>query len=114
MTSSVTWLMPINHAAKAKKNPTPKSLRSEKEITKGLDEKTANAFSKAYKTLKKYKEDREKKRIKIIDFTETTTNETKIVASKRKCKAKTLSGRPCPFSASYGDYCKKHKQPDHF
>jgi len=29
---------------------------------------------------------------------------------KKKCRAKTLSGKPCPFKASCGEFCKRHTE----
>ena len=125
------WLMPnkmINIAKERKKCESgeickPKSVRpgvtsvTHTELTRGLDKKTSSAFIKAYECQKKINTNREKKRIKLIEFipfSETGGSETMSRADKLKCKAKTMTGKPCPFKASCGDFCKKHQQPDGF
>jgi len=124
------WLMPnkmINVAISRESGtppiskPTQQTVRYllEKDITNGLDEKTSNAFLKAYDCQKKINERREKKKIKLIDFIpiQETVLGTKTAVSradKLKCKAMTITGKPCPFKASCGEFCKKHQQPDNF
>ena len=127
--TSAAWLMPnkmIKIAVARKtpsapvvaKQPPPIRYLSEKEITNGLDEKTSNAFLKAQMCQKKINENREKKKIKLIEFipTQEATRSSGGTsrADKLKCKAKTMAGKPCPFNASCGDFCKKHQQPDGF
>lgn len=80
------------------------------------NEKTANALYKAQTVLKNIRAQKEEKKIKLIDYIPEpsggTTRPTRLI--KLKCKAKTLSDKPCPFNASCGDFCKKHKPPDGF
>ena len=125
------WLMPnkMINIARERKIETgeickPKPVRpgvtsmTHTELTCGLDKKTSDAFIRAYECQNKINTKREKKKIKLIEFipfsetTETGGSRTVSRADKLKCKAKTMAGKPCPFKASCGDFCKKHQQPD--
>lgn len=79
----------------------------------GGNEQMARAVWKMNESYRKIKEEREAKRIKIIDFNDLpkriATGPKKSLASNTTCQAITLSGRPCKFKATCGKFCKKHK-----
>ncbi|MDA9846558.1 hypothetical protein N9C10_01340 [Flavobacteriaceae bacterium] len=132
--STTSWLMPnkMIDIARGRKTGTPtieftsrpvvRQCVTEQQIKEeGLDEKTTKAMLKAHVCYQNYKEQRAKKKIKIIDFIEIHNSETTPTtgarisrADKLKCKAMTMAGKPCPFRASCGDFCKKHQQPEEF
>jgi hypothetical protein len=126
--STTSWLMPNkmidiararNLKTKSTSRPVVVQCLSEQEITRGLDEKTSNALLKAHTCFKDYKNQRAEKKIKVIDFIEVVNegssgSKTLSRANRLKCQAKTMAGKPCPFRASCGKFCKKHQQPEEF
>ena len=133
--STSSWLMPnkMIDIARGRKTgppeircvsrPVVRQCSTEQQIKEEekLDEKTKKAMLKAHTCYQNYKEQRAKKKIKLVDFIEINNSETTPTtgpritrADKLKCKAMTMAGKPCPFRASCGDFCKKHQQPEEF
>jgi hypothetical protein len=124
--STTSWLMPnkMIDIARARNIKSKTEIKStyrpvtKQEITRGLDEKTSNAILKAHMCFENYKNQRAEKKIKVIDFIEVNEggsgSKTLSRADKLKCQAKTMAGKPCPFRASCGKFCKKHQQPEEF
>lgn len=61
-----------------------------------------------------FRVDQEKaaKSIKVIDYIQPVEQKREARSKSIhvcRCKATTLTGRQCPFKASHGDFCKKHK-----
>jgi hypothetical protein len=79
----------------------------------GGNEQMARAVWKMNESYRKIKEERESKRIKIIDFKDLpkkpAAGTRQSTAQAVTCQAITLSGRPCKFKATCGKFCKKHK-----
>lgn len=113
-TTTPSWLMPNNK----NRAPVHRTFRRETQLGKkvthlptDLDEKTKNAFARAQKSMDAVRAEKEKKKIKVIDFIKEPTAipvSKKSKTSTTKCAAKTMSGKPCPFAATEGKYCKKH------
>jgi hypothetical protein len=124
--STTSWLMSnkMIDIARARNIKSKTEIKStyrpvtKQEITRGLDEKTSNAILKAHMCFENYKNQRAEKKIKVIDFIEVNEggsgSKTLSRADKLKCQAKTMAGKPCPFRASCGKFCKKHQQPEEF
>jgi hypothetical protein len=76
-------------------------------------EAKANAVWKMQQAYHRIDKEREEKQIKVVDYikpqiTAPTRPKSKSIHVCR-CKATTMTGRQCPFKASHGDFCKKHK-----
>ena len=79
-------------------------------------EEKANAVWKMKQEYHRVDQQRADRSIKVIDYIQPSRA---VDGSKRpsrsksihvcRCKATTMSGRQCPFKASHGDFCKKHK-----
>jgi len=63
---------------------------------------TARRYKKSCLKIQKQKE---KRAIQVLDKPPKFTPN---VATTKKCQARTMEGRACPFKAHCGDYCKKH------
>lgn len=79
-------------------------------------EAKANAVWKMKQEYHRIDQQRAERGVKVIDYIQPNQA---VDSSKRptrsksihvcRCKATTMSGRQCPFKASHGDFCKKHK-----
>lgn len=76
-----------------------------------------NGFSqcdalKFVETAKKYKKHclklQKQKQTRAIKVLDKPPKFTPNVTTTKKCQARTMEGRACPFKAHNGDYCKKH------
>jgi hypothetical protein len=74
-------------------------------------EKKANAMWNLQQAYHRVDKEREEKKIKVIDYIkpQATARPRSKTIHVCRCKATTMSGRQCPFKASHGDFCKKHK-----
>jgi len=78
-------------------------------LTIGFSQPDALKFVETAKQYKKHslklEKQKQKRAIQVLDKPPkfTATNPT-----VKKCQARTMDGRPCPFKAHNGDYCKKH------
>jgi len=87
-------------------------FHSKNDLVDGLDEKTAKAFLAAQLVMKKLKEKKDSKKIKLIDYHTIISSSSSVKPKKdppKKCASHNMSGKPCPFSATQGKYCKRHK-----
>ena len=79
-----------------------------------LDSVTQKAFVVAEERMKVEREKKEKKKIKLIEFQavhrEVVGPKKKV--TKKQCASKTMNGKPCPFAATQGKFCKRHKIVD--
>lgn len=80
----------------------------------GGDEHKVRAVWKMKNSYKTIAADRAAKRIKFLAPGDVPTKtqatlKTKAQSSGMTCQATTLSGRPCKFKATCGNFCKKHK-----
>ena len=82
---------------------------SESSLVEGLDPKTAKAFLRAHSCMKREKEKKDSKKIKLIEHIPEVVSKPVQRVPKKQCAAKTMSGNPCPFSATQGKFCKKHQ-----
>jgi hypothetical protein len=79
-----------------------------------MNDKLSRAVWRVNESYRKIKEERAAKCIKIIDFNDLPKKSEsggtrKSLANNTTCQAITLSGRPCKFKATCGNFCKKHK-----
>jgi len=77
-----------------------------------FDPKTQKAFLRAHESLKKEKEKKEIKKIKVVEYIPERVEPVSKKGPKKQCVAKTMNGKQCPFSATQGKFCKKHKIVD--
>ena len=77
-------------------------------LVEDLDPKTAKAFLRAHSCMKREKDKKEAKKIKLIEHIPEVVTHVKKVP-KKQCAAKTMSGKPCSFSATQGKFCKRHQ-----
>ena len=87
------------------------TLQSESEVIKSVDNVViANALLAARLCFKNELKKKESKKIKLIDYIPDYTTSTKTNPTKKKqCAALCMNGNPCPFSATQGKFCKRHK-----
>lgn len=78
-------------------------------LTNGFSQCDALKFvetAKKYKkTCLKIQQTKQKRAIQVLD---KPPKFIPSVATTKKCQARTMEGRPCPFKAHCGEYCKKH------
>jgi hypothetical protein len=79
-----------------------------------LDSVTQKAFLRAEERMKVEREKKEKKKIKLIEFRAAPREVVgpKKKVTKKQCASKTMTGKPCPFAATQGKFCKRHKIVD--
>jgi hypothetical protein len=63
--------------------------------------KMANSIWKCRQRYIQHAKAKAERKVVVIDKVST--------ASSSRCKAMTMNNKRCPFKASCGDYCKKHK-----
>lgn len=78
-------------------------------LSEGFSQSDALKFVETAKQYKKHclrlQKQKQKRAIQVLDKPpKFTTN----AQTMKKCQARTMEGRPCPFKAHNGDYCKKH------
>lgn len=77
------------------------------------DEKFAKAVSTLRRGYNKVNKIRGEKSIKLVEYIKPATPRQKTKASNAsqatRCAATTMKGKPCPFRATCGKFCKKHK-----
>lgn len=77
----------------------------------GGDEKKARAVWRIKNSYRKIEEARAAKSIKLIDIHDVPVRSVSCEKKSTQtvtCQATTLSGRPCKFKATCGNFCKKH------
>ena len=78
-------------------------------LTNGFSQTDALKFVETAKKYKKHclkiQQQKQKRSIKVLDKPPKFTPSN---PSTKKCQARTMEGRPCPFKAHCGEYCKKH------
>jgi hypothetical protein len=102
------FLVPPKLQSSSRKSVGVKEEVSESSLTKNLDPKTAKAFLRAHSCMKREKEKKDSKKIKLIGHIPEVVSKS-VRVPKKQCAAKTMSGKPCPFSATQGKFCKKHQ-----
>ena len=103
------FLVPQKLQSSTHKSSSVKSEVSDSTLVKGLDPKTAKAFLRAHRCMKREKEKKDSKKIKLIEHIPEVVSKPVHRVPKKQCAAKTMSGKPCPFSATQGKFCKKHQ-----
>ena len=77
------------------------------------DEKFDNAVRTLRKGYSKIRDAREKKSIKLVEYIKPPPPSMKSKPANAntsvRCAATTMKGKPCPFKATCGKFCKKHK-----
>jgi hypothetical protein len=70
-----------------------------------IDPDFSRAVNRLRESNQKIVDDREKRRIIFLE------NAPKIQSEGQgaKCKARTMDNKPCPFRATCGEFCKRHK-----
>ena len=112
--STPSWLMvPPKTKSGCVRSNSSREMKSELDV-RGMDSMTAKALLVAHRSLKKEMEKKELKKIKLLSFEDVPSQIVcpKKNVPKKQCAAKTMNGKPCPFAATQGKFCKKHKIVD--
>ena len=108
-----SWLMAPNRLKMGSSIKSAKSTCRPREMVDSLagDSVTHRAMRRATNSLNFINEAKRARAIKYVDPSEVkVVDETRPAKiSSKKCKATTMSSKPCPFRATYGDFCKHHK-----
>ena len=103
------FLVPQKLQSGSRKSVGVKEEVSESSLVKDLDPKTAKAFLRAHSCMKREKEKKDSKKIKLIEHIPEVVSKPVQRVPKKQCAAKIMSGKTCPFSATQGKFCKKHQ-----
>ena len=81
--------------------------------TEEMKLKITDSIWRSYKNMEKFREEKKKKSIKVIDFipeTKSFSSSGMSASRTKKCQSLTMSGKPCPYRATSecGRFCKKH------
>ena len=81
--------------------------------TKYTDEKLLHAISKLRTSYNRVEEQKASRKIIVVDYIIPPPPSAKArpanAAQNVRCSATTLKNKPCPFRATCGKFCKKHK-----